>query len=134
MKKIILIACAAKKKPYKAKASDLYDSPLFRGNMRYAKCLRPDSIFILSAKHGLLELNREIESYNATLNEMPSYQVKEWANMVIQELKKHANLQKDHFILLAGERYRKYLLPHLTSHEIPMQGMSIGKQLQFLAR
>ncbi len=38
----------------------------------------------------------------------------------------------DHFIILAGKRYREHLLPHLAHVEIPMEGLPIGKQLQFL--
>ena len=61
MKKIVLISCASKKAPFKAKAEALYVSPLFVLNLRYAKSLKPDSIFILSAKYGLLDLDKEIE-------------------------------------------------------------------------
>jgi hypothetical protein len=35
-------------------------------------------------------------------------------------------------VFLAGERYRKYLIPHLTNHEIPLRGLGIGKQMRFL--
>jgi hypothetical protein len=82
MKKIVLIACASKKAPGKAKAEALYISPLFVSNLRYAKRLKPDSIFILSAKYGLVELEREIEPYDVTLNDMSSVQIKAWAGNV----------------------------------------------------
>lgn len=133
MKKIVLISCASKKAHYKAKAEDLYISPLFKVNLRYARSLKPDSIFILSARYGLLELDKEIEPYNTTLNDMSSTQVKAWADRVIEQLKAQADLQRDHFIFFAGEKYRKYLTPHLASYEVPLQGMPIGKQLQYLA-
>ncbi len=133
MKKIVLIACASKKVHHKAKAEDLYISPLFVGNLKYARSLNPDSIFILSAKYGLLELDKEVEPYNITLKDMPLSQVKTWADKVIEQLKEKTDLQSDHFIFLAGEKYRKYLAPHLASYKIPLQGMPIGKQLQYLA-
>lgn len=115
------------------KAKDLYISPLFTGNLRYARSLKPDSIFILSAKYGLLELDKVVEPYNTTLKDMSSVQVKAWADKVVEQLKAQADLQRDHFILLAGEKYRKYLVPHLAFYEVPLQGMPIGKQLQYLA-
>jgi len=31
-----------------------------------------------------------------------------------------------------GIKYRKYILPHLKSYEIPLEGLGIGKQLAFL--
>jgi hypothetical protein len=133
LKKVVLISCVKKKLPHKAKAEHLYISPLFKGNLRYARSLKPDSIFILSAKHGLLELGREIEHYNSTLKDMSVVQVRAWADNVLEQLKRQADLQNDHFIFLAGEKYRKLLLPHLRSFEVPFQGMSFGKQLQYLA-
>jgi hypothetical protein len=53
MKRIILIACAKKKKPHRAKAQDLYDSPLFGLMLAYARALAYDKTFILSAKQVL---------------------------------------------------------------------------------
>ena len=96
--------------------------------------LEPDDIYILSAKYGLLELNQEIEPYDLTLNNMSSGQIKFWAIDVLKELKKRANLDHDHFIFLAGQKYRKYLIQHIGSVEIPLQGLTIGKQLQLLKR
>ena len=101
------------------------------GNLRYAKSRMPDDIFILSANYGLLELDREIEPYDVTLRKMSTAQVRAWADGVLDQLRRHADLHSDHFILLAGDIYRRYLIPHLASFEIPLQGMKIGKQLQF---
>ena len=132
MKKIVLVSCASKKLDQAAKAEDLYISPLFRYNLAYARTLEPDAIYILSAKHGLLNLTDRIESYDLTLNEMRSKEVKQWAQMVLRQLRKEADLEGDHFIFLAGARYRKYLVPHLASYEVPLEGLPIGKQLQQL--
>lgn len=93
VKKIVLISCSSKKVPHKAKAKNLYVSPLFIGNLRYAINLKPDAIFILSAKYGLLELDNEIEPYNTTLKNMSSTQVKAWADHVLKQLKEQSNLQ-----------------------------------------
>ncbi|AKB28094.1 hypothetical protein MSSIT_1375 [Methanosarcina siciliae T4/M] len=118
--------------PYKAKAKDLYISSLFKYNLKYAKSLNPDKVFILSAKYGLIDLEREIEPYDKTLNNMPSEEIKKWADCVIGQLKKEANPEEDEFIFLAGEKYRKYLLPHISKYQIPLEGMKIGEQLQYL--
>ncbi len=123
----------SRKVNHNAKAKDLYKSPLFVGNLKYARSLNPDSIYILSAKYGLLELDKEVEPYNTTLKDMPLAQVKVWADKVVKQLKEQANLESDHFVFLAGERYRKYIAPYLASYEAPLQGMRIGKQLQYLA-
>jgi len=134
MKKIILISCVSKKLNHSAKACDLYVSQLFRMNLAYARLQKPDAIFILSAKYGLVELESEIDSYNRTLNSMPVSEIKLWAARVVAKLKIKTDLEKDHFIFLAGERYRKFLIPQIKHYEAPMQGLGIGRQLQFLKR
>lgn len=132
MRKIVLISCVSKKLPYKAKARHLYISSLFTKSLAYAQKLKPDAIFILSAKYGLVDLDQEIESYDLTLNNMTADQIKMWAAHVLAQLSEKADLRQDHFIFLAGQKYRKYLLPKLQSYEIPLEGLPIGKQLQFL--
>lgn len=134
MKRIALIACASKKLATRARAEELYTSTLFKYSLQYARKLNPDATFILSAKHGLLTLGEEIEPYDVTLKKMRANERKTWAKKVIEQLKVHADLQHDHFILLAGERYRQYLLPHLTSYEAPLEGFRIGEQLQYLKK
>ena len=132
MKRVVMISCVSKKLDTRARAAELYTSTLFRLNLQYARTLEPDAFFILSAKHGLLALDDEIEPYDIMLNKMPSRARKAWANKVIAQLQEHSDLEHDQFIFLAGERYREYLVPHLSSYEIPLQGLPIGKQLQFL--
>ncbi|MBU1198907.1 MAG: hypothetical protein KKF46_05750 [Nanoarchaeota archaeon] len=134
MAKIVLISCVSGKLPYKSKAQDLYVSPLFKKELEYAKLLNPDKIFILSAKHGLLRLNEEIEPYNKTLNEMLSYERKEWANSVLNQLKKSTDLKNDEFIFLAGNNYRKFLLPHLKYYKIPMEHITLFYQQGWLKK
>ncbi len=132
MAKIILISCVSKKLNHKSEARDLYVSPLFQKNLKYAKLLNPDRIFILSAEYGLLNLNKEIEPYDKTLNKMSSDEIKEWANFVLKQLQEVFDLNKDEFVFLAGNNYRKFLLPHIRNYKIPMLGLGIGKQLKWL--
>lgn len=132
MSTVVLISCVSKKLPYKAKAKDLYVSTLFKYNLEYAKSLNPDKIFILSAKYGLTDLEREIEPYDKTLNNMPSKEIKKWAVCVIGQIKKEVNPGEDEFIFLTGEKYRKYLLPYISKYQIPLEGLKIGEQLCYL--
>ncbi|MFA5061082.1 MAG: DUF6884 domain-containing protein [Candidatus Pacearchaeota archaeon] len=134
MAKIVLISCVSKKLNKKSKAQDLYISTLFKKNLTYAKSLDSDKIFILSAKYGLLRLDEEIEPYDKNLNKMRSNEIKEWANSVLNQLKKSADIENDEFIVLVGRNYRKFLLPYLKNYKIPMLGLSIGKQIQWLSK
>ena len=130
--KVVLISCVSKKLDYKVKAKDLYISPLFRFNLRYAKSLNPDKILILSAKYGLVGLGDEIEPYDLTLNNMAISERKEWAESIVKQLDDKMNFENDEVIFLAGEKYREYLIPKIKNYKIPMKGLSIGRQLQFL--
>ena len=131
-KRIVLISCVSKKLSHNAKAKDLYISTLFKLNLKYAEKLEPDKIFVLSAKYGLLPLDQEIEPYEQTLNNMRSSDVKEWANRVLEQINDVCSIDETEFTFLAGEKYRKYLMPHIKNAQIPLEGLRIGEQLQRL--
>ena len=132
MRNIALISCVSKKIKNKAKAEELYVSDLFKKNLAYARIMKYDNIYILSAKYGLLNLHDEISPYDVTLNHMNINEKKEWALNVIKKLKSLENIENTNFIFLAGENYRKYLLPEIKYYEMPMKGLGIGEQLKFL--
>ena len=131
-KRIVLISCVSKKLTHRAKAKDLYISTLFKLNLKYAEKLNPDDIFILSAKYGLLPLDREIEPYEQTLNNMRSNEIRQWAHLVLEKLNSVCPIDETEFIFLAGDKYRKYLLPHMRHCQSPLNGLRIGEQLQKL--
>lgn len=130
--RIVLISCVSKKLPHPAPVRELYDSPLFHLNLKYANKLNPDRTFILSAEYGLLSLDRVIDPYKRTLNTMPAPEVKSWATKVLTELKAECSIDETEFTFLAGEKYRRYLIPHLKHVKVPLEGLPIGKQLQRL--
>lgn len=134
MKNIVLISCVSKKLDRKSTAENIYISPLFKKNLNYAKSLKPNEIYILSAEYGLLKLTDEIEPYDKTLNNMRSNEIKEWSKKVINKLNSLTDLKNDKFTFLAGEKYRKFLIPELTNIKIPTKGLKIGKQLQWLKK
>jgi len=128
---VVLISCVSKKKVSPSCARDMYVSPLFKGAYKYAKKLGADKIFILSAKYGLIEETDLIEPYNETLNDKRKVEQKEWALKVLSSLSQKADLQSDDFIILAGKKYRQYLVTHISKYSVPLSGLSIGKQLAF---
>lgn len=148
MKKLVLISCVSKKGKQKAKARDLYESPLFKNSLSYAESLNPDKIFILSALHHLLDLDTEIEPYNVTLAQVSKSKrdndqelkvlTKEekirWGEEVIEQLKKVSNLKDDKFIILAGKSYIEPIREKLENIEEPLKGLTQGKRLSFLIK
>ncbi len=129
---IVLISCVSKKQNHSTPAQNLYISPLFKMSLKYAEKLKPDKIFILSAKYYLLPLDKEIEPYDVTLNKMSIKEKKAWAEEVIKELENNTDLNNDHFVILAGENYVKFIRDKIKNREEPLKGLSIGRRLSFL--
>lgn len=129
---VVLLSCVKSKRDHACKSKDMYISPLFKKMLAYAERLKPKSIFILSAKHGLLSLNDLIEPYEETLGKMSSRERAAWAATVVEKLAQLTDLENDHFVCMAGARYREGLLPRLVHYSVPMAGLPFGKQLQWL--
>ena len=136
MSKIVLISCVSKKQKlsHKSKAKDLYVSALFKYNYQYAQLLKPDRIFILSAKYGLIDPDDEIEPYDETLNTKSRNEIREWSLKILSDLNQKTNLKEDEFIFLTGKNYRMFLIPKIKNYEVPLEGLTIGKQLSFLKK
>jgi polyhydroxyalkanoate synthesis regulator phasin len=134
MAKIVLLSCTKSKLDKPSQAQDLYSaSPMFRKTLEYGKSLRPDKMFILSAKHHLVPLTKVLEPYDKTLKEMSSEEKKVWADEVIKQMKNQdLNLEKDQFIFLTGSEYMKPLVGYITNVESPMNGKRMGERLQWL--
>ena len=131
-KKIVLISCGKRKQSHKSRVRDLYVSTLFKLNLKYAEKLEPDEIYVLSAKHGLLSLNEEVSPYNLTLNKKSAAEVKSWSTEVLRQINHVSDIKNTKYIFLAGDKYRKYLLPNFNDYSIPLKGLRIGEQLKKL--
>lgn len=46
-------------------------------------------------------------------DQMSRAQRKEWANRVVAQLKAKVDIDHDHFVFLAGRKYRENLIPHI---------------------
>ena len=116
MKKIALISCTSKKneasKYEPIKAGDLYTSDLFVKAWKYAKdVLKVDEIYILSAKHHLLDPEMKINYYNESLVGKSVRDVKAWSDIVKRQMEQAGfDFNNDKFIILAGKNYHKYLI------------------------
>lgn len=132
---VALVSCVKSKRGEPSFAADLYVSPLFRGYRRFAE-KRTDRWYILSAEFGLLSPTEVIPPYERTLNKMKREERARWASGVQAKLLAELSMPS-HVILLAGIRYREHLLPFLLRKghtvEVPLEGLSLGRQLRFLS-
>lgn len=132
MKKVILIACSSRKECFACSAERMYIGTLFKYSLAFAKKIKADNIFILSAKYGLLDLSQIIEPYNVTLNEMSNSEIQNWSKSVYNQLKEKVEIDNSTFVFLAGNNYKKGLIKYLKKIELPLEGLRIGEQMQFL--
>ncbi len=135
MNTVGLISCVSSKRAKASMAAELYRSPLFKKARAFIES-RCEKWYILSAKYGLVEPGQLIEPYDDTLKAKPQSERRQWAQNVWKELR-HKLSVGDHVVILAGERYREYLVPELArfgcSVEVPLKSFGIGRQLQWLS-
>lgn len=124
---IALIACCGKKLHQPAPAIDLYQSPLFKKSVAWAK-QNCDQIFILSAKHGVLGEMEVIDPYDQTLSAMTADERKVWSDNVSRKL---YELRENRFFVLAGKNYCEWVTD-VFDVERPMLSLGIGQQLSWL--
>ncbi len=132
--RIYLVSCVAQKGPNPAAAQNLYESTWFRLARRYVE-RSGAPWFILSAKYGLVTPDTVICPYDTTLNRMGAPDRLAWAGNVQSQMDEHLP-DADKIIVLAGARYREHLETYLRHRfpavEIPMEGLRIGEQLNWL--
>ena len=76
-----------------------------------------------------------VAPHERTLNTMAATERREWARRVQQQMEKSLP-QTDEVVVLAGNRYRGNLMPYLRERfskvTVPMEGLTIGRQLSWL--
>jgi 5'-3' exonuclease len=133
---VCLVSCSAEKADFECNAKDLYTSALFRKSRAWAE-RQGHRWYILSAKHGLLPPETVVGPYDESLKVASKEDRKVWGERAVQQLKSVA-APPARIFLLAGSSYSDAItreLNHLGYRVVqPLQGMSIGKRLQWLNR
>ena len=136
MARIVLLSCTKSKLDKTAPAQELYSaSPMFQKTLEYGKKLKPDKMYILSAKHHLVPLTKELAPYDKTLKEMPKDEKEKWGEETVKQMKSAGiNPEKDKFIFLTGNEYMKPLAKYIPEDnmEKPMDGKRFGQRLKWL--
>lgn len=129
----VFLSCTATKATQPCAAKDMYISSFFKKSLAYARTKVKDSdIYILSAKHGLLNLNDNIKPYSKTLVDMSIDSRKAWAHKVLQQMKDHNISFNKKALFLTGEKYNEFVAGFFKDSETPYQGKTIGYILQWL--
>ena len=129
---IYLVSCVKTKLPHPAPAKKLYTSDWFHKARTYVEA-SGQPWFILSAKYGMLDPDTIVDPYELTLKRMKAAERREWAERVEARIGTLPATRR--FVVLAGDAYRSLLMPalaRLAPVEVPMEGLSFGRQLQWL--
>jgi hypothetical protein len=142
---VILVGCSAKKLDHKAKAKDLYRGNFFRAARAYVEAKGLPWV-ILSALHGVVLPDHELEPYECSLNKTTRFRREEWGRKVQGDL--HRLFPGAKFIFLAGEDYSTAIsgLDRVTvggkafdranplPATEPLSGLGIGQKIAMLKR
>lgn len=132
MTRIALISCTSSKKDYVCQAKELYsESATFRLEYKFANILA-EEIYILSAKHGLVAKDTVLAPYDYTLMDKTKDTKMQWSNNVLNQMRETFSLEKDEFIILAGNDYCEYLLPSIKNYWLPLKGKRQGERQPIL--
>ena len=136
VKTVYLVSCVSRKVDRPMAAKDLYISDWFVKARAYVE-QAGDEWFILSAEYGLVSPETVIAPYERTLNTMGIAERRAWGSKVLGQLQPELT-GVDRVVILAGARYREFLVDAIRGKdltvEIPLEGMRIGVQLQWLKR
>lgn len=134
---VALVACSASKLDHRAPARELYSrSDLFTKALAWGEAFA-DQALILSAEHGLVELDQELDPYNTRLPRQKAAQDL-WGRRVLQQLvRKYQGMRGPvSFVVLAGKDYRLPLYRTATAvfQELQVRGshgfLSLYEQLE----
>lgn len=136
---IVVLACGAQKLATPAAALDLYTGPLFVSARRWAlSVVDRGSIFILSARHGLVHANQVLEPYN---HRITSDGIAGLVNQVADDADALDLFRNCRIYFAGGELYRLTLIlagleVHAVSHALPpgRTTRGIGAQRAWFAR
>ncbi len=132
---LVLISCVKSKRGTAAAARDLYTSHWFKQVRNLVESANAPW-FVLSALHGLVEPTTIISPYEHSLKTVGVSERRAWASDVCEKLLPIATKYR-RVIIFAGTRYREFLVGPLQEAglevRVPMQGLTQGKQLSWLA-
>lgn len=135
--RIYLVQCSATKRASRSKARDLYSSPLFKKSFALSSSDPNGQTYILSALHGLVSPEADLDPYDVTLNTMNRLEKRAWGLMVAEQIERLC-ADPSEIVMLAGSAYADPLMPFLQSKFErvfrPMSGLGIGRRLSWLDR
>lgn len=134
--RVALIGCGAAKLSRPAPARELYTGCLFRDALGYAEGAGFDDVLVLSALHGLLELERTVEPYDWTFDDLGAAGRARLSAHVCQVLRWRVGAALAELTVLAGEPYAELVRPLARDGWRllePLRGLTLGDRRGWFA-
>ena len=135
---LVLVGCVKEKLPGRHCAKELYTSPLFAWRRRRAEAVGCPW-FVLSAKHGLVGPDEEVDSYDFKLATQGASTRRRWSEDVLKAIQQRfGEVRGKRVEIHAGAAYRDSgLVQGLRSAgaqvAVPLEGIALGEQLAHYA-
>lgn len=146
MKTIALLGCGKAKLDRAAPARELYTGSLFRASLAACLALDVDATYIVSARHGLVDLDQEIEPYEAHLARQGKREREAWGMRAVESISARHGLHL-RLVVFAGEAYAYPIRRAAyyvggggrTGHssitvDEPLRGLELGARLSHLKK
>lgn len=133
MQTIVLVPCGKRKQHSNTpiEAENMYIGSFFKKAMLCAKSMKPDAIYILSAKYHVVPPEKKLEYYDMVLSKQSASFRRKWAETVLSQLNAlGVNLQDDKIVFLTGQYYYNDIIGHIKNYDIVGKGLSIGCKIQ----
>ncbi len=124
-----LVACTKSKAKEKAKAKDLYISPSFKAARTISE-RNGDFWFIVSAKHGLLDIDAGIDPYDCSLASLPQSDRGKWASGIASNLESTSK-PLGRFVFLGDQTYSEALAPEMSKRGLNFVAPFAGRTREF---
>lgn len=117
-RRIGLLSCTKDKKSYTCTARELYsESENFRRHLAFAE-EHYDHIYVISAKHGLLELTQLLAPYEFALHDYYPKELDAWAHFIAARLRREGITANDTIHIHATEKYASPLTDALMEYQV----------------
>lgn len=134
--RVALVGCGKSKREGTHAARDLYTGPLFKAALAHAT-RTADEVFILSAAHGLLPLDKQVDSYDRALASASHIERQSWGYRVCLDLRGRMRGRQYEVVIYAGQTYADPIESYMAMLDptptvtTPLAGLTLGYQLRW---
>lgn len=134
MRRFVVISCGKKKRARRSAAREIYTGPHFRAQRAFAEALG-ETYVILSAKHGVLDPETEIDPYDVSISDLSRTERDAWGRRAARAIRERLEPGQT-VVVTAGKGYRDAIRLYLERGGAlplePIRTLGMGRQMKWL--